>query len=294
VHWPEPIKTHFRGRGKVLGTGVALLAAAFGVAAFKLIGLAIFAASVAALVIVELWLESARLSREIGERDERIGKADEQRQLRDLEMEDLSGRASRLPALETEVARLENQVRDLREEMSSPVQSFEQLLAGLEGQVTVIDVVQKHRLLAQQGNVEWPVMRVEVRDDAVMFSAYVGDEAERFAGEWVDLIQTGSEDQGSIGQVVTAGAREIVAGFEPEDLPPAMMEELLQAPRSSPNGCSLRLSGLDLFAGTRDADLERLRAAAVALSDALAAVLTPGRHVESPAIVLEREDAQSD
>jgi hypothetical protein len=60
MHWPEPVKKHITGSGKVLSSGLALLAAVFGVLVAGLLGIGILVGALLLFLLVELWMEDGR------------------------------------------------------------------------------------------------------------------------------------------------------------------------------------------------------------------------------------------
>jgi hypothetical protein len=254
-----------------------VLAGIFGVIALGLVGLAVFAALVGILLIVQLWVESARLTRDLGLAKKECDDAHDALELKDVERREAEKRADRLPELQGENARLEAQVQDLRLELQTSLGSSEELLDAINVQIVAIDLVGKHRLMAAEGPPEWPVVRARLEDEnSVLLIAYVGDQAERLAGEWVTVLDSDRDELGS-GRIITAGDRQAVVGFDISEVPDWFGQELQARRNFAPEGYALRLAGLGIYSDLSDEDLDELRKAALTLSETLVRVLQPNQ-----------------
>ena len=130
MHWPEPVKTHFVGRGKILSSGVAVTAAVFGVLVLGLWGLLILAGLIVVFLAMELWIEdgikSAQLSAatgtEAGLRKELSAAKDE--------LEEADARAIDRAGLRAELAEAQAEIDRLRGQLAGPITGFETLIEG--------------------------------------------------------------------------------------------------------------------------------------------------------------------
>ncbi len=282
MHVPVPVANQVKGPGKIFTTGFAV---ATGIVAFLVycwVGLAIFGALLAALLIAELWVESSRLTEEIRTRDTALRTLGDERDAATIDNRELERRVGRVAELEGEVVERDEYIEQLQTALREPSFSTEQLLEALQQHVSMLNVAQRHRTMRREDSAAWPVVRVNrVDDDTIGVQAVVGEGAERLIDEVVLLV----DDQGTAslpGVVVEAGSRNVHAAFNQVHVPMALADELEESGSFSPTGHALRLAGASLFPGVTEEAIADLRDAVLALSDKLMLVLMPATSPDGP------------
>jgi|ERR1022692_2333694 hypothetical protein len=283
MHWPAPIKVVFAGRGKILNAGFALFAALVAVLAQGWLGAGIFTGAVLALLVIELWAESGRLT---GERDDSIAERDAARQhgsaigAQLTEAREESSRAQR-GAAEAEVLRL--QVRRLQQALASPQAQLRQVLEMMASHARLIELVQKHRVAAAEQPEGWPVLKVTLETEmTVSIVAYAGTASQTAEGEPIALVETSSGEQWLEGEASSHGD-EVSITTDLDQLPASIVNELESQGVCRPEGYVLKLAGLVIpaYHDLADSELERLDEALRVATRTVAAAFEPVKQLDS-------------
>jgi hypothetical protein len=278
---PRPVRKLYEARGGLTILTVAVLT--FVLEPFDLgwrrLEIVVFAGLLA--LLAEFWLDSVRVSRHVATLES--GQEDLRSRLE--ESDELAGR---VPELEAENFGLEVELDELRGRVHSPRWSLEDILSSIDGQISLIDLVRKHRSMADEGLSHWPVTAIRQGEDgSVLVVAHIERDAERVASEWITLLGPSGTGIVANGQVVAASGHQVTARFDLESLPEHLQNALMEEQAVHPAGFVLRLLGVTVYVEVETSELERLRADLRTASKTVSEVLTP-----TPQMQLEEGDNQ--
>ena len=174
MHVPDPVKKLFATRTSF--TVLALAIAAGVMSAFSLGWTELQILGYVGLIalVAEFWADSSRKRKRLSEVEAALGESRN-------ETKSLQGAANAADELRSQMAGMEAEAEELRERLTSPAQSLHDVLAGLDTHLGYIGLVEKHRGLQGQGRSAWPVTSIHRRDEMIIVSAHIDDDAdERF------------------------------------------------------------------------------------------------------------------
>ena len=145
------------------------------------------------------------------------------------------------------------------------------MLGELANQKTLIERIQRQRLLRDAANDELLVVRITLVGDSALVSAHAPMGANDWDSELVTLVNAHSAIQGN-GLVVGATENQVAAQFGLDALVDTFRDELQRAGAVDPDGFRLVPWGLTLspYTSLDDTDLEDVRFALADCADAIA------------------------
>jgi hypothetical protein len=204
----------------------------------------------------ELWWETTRRKEEL--------EAAERREA-EVRMELATERetSERVPDLEGQVAALEIECDDLRQKLQSPRISLEDIMSSIDGQISIIDLMKKHRTMEAEGSSQWVVTSIELHEDEVRIVAHTEADAERLQAELMTLVWANNGGFVANAQVAAASGHVITALTTFEQIPEWLQDALLENPQHRQSGLALRLFGLTVapYTGLTAEQLDELREA---------------------------------
>jgi hypothetical protein len=223
------------------------------------------------VLLAEFWIDSARQRGQIDlvrtERDTAIARA-----------EQADAVAQRVPQLEIEVTGLEEERDALKEKVRAPQLSLEEILAALDNQLGFAALVTKHREWDREGlGSQWPVTSIVLREgEAVVVQAHIDEHAERFAAEWISLVDVGGTPLVAA-QITGASDHQLTAILNLTYFPEHLQEWLVEQGSIPAAGYTLRLIGLTFpaYVSMSDSQLQQFGDALREASRAIAQSLNP-------------------
>jgi len=275
---PKSIKRLYAQKGSL--TIVALVLATGATAPFGLgwHQLEIVAFLGLAALVADLWIEADRGEQthegELQARDQAVIAAERANSELTQELQEAEQLTTRLTELQLENFALIVERDELKGRLEAPSFSLEETLITVDWQVSVLDLVRKHRTLESAGTSQWPVTELRLgADGAVQITAHAEAHAEQALGEIVALV--GSDTILGNAQVATAAGHVITAVMTVDQLAEWVQTQLYEQSVFHPQGIALRLAGLtvlpyialsdDQLSGLREA----LRSAASTIHDLL-------------------------
>lgn len=279
MHIPAPIAVLFAGPGRLVSAGLAFLAAVFAVLAEGWLGISILIIVLLALLVAELWRDSARLTNSlrlaVHERDE--AKMRESATLSTLQAE--RDRLEAAEAAQAESLVLSDEVAWLRGALEAQRSDLASLLPSLVTHTELIQLVRKHRNLAETADSRWTILRISSETEhTATITCFVGDNHSDIEGEPVSLVASTSGEVKATGEATVRGQKLIVV-LDIEQLPSDISTELDNHGESRPERYAIELAGLAIKAydALSDESLLNLERVISAATQSTAAALDESR-----------------
>jgi hypothetical protein len=286
-HLPNPIQRIFEKRASLTVVVVAVASAIMAPLDLGWRQLQILGYVALAALVVEFWLDSMR-------QRTRLGEVEDERDEALTEAKDAEEIAARVPQLEAELLAAESDRDELQQKIRSPQLSLEEVLAALDTHIGWAGLTAKHRELQAEGiGAQWPVTSIQLREaESVLIVAHIDEHAERFAAEWVALI----DPAGTVlvgGQITGATDHQLNVLVNLAYFPEYLQEQLLADQSLPPAGHVIRLIGLTLpvYAAMTDEQLQEFGDGVRAASRAISRCLNPEGEKQ---LVLEEGEATDD
>lgn len=196
-----------------------------------------------------------------------------------LEDENRELEATADEALEAEARVLELEIENERllAQRAAPSLSLPQLLHSVDKQRELVDRVRKHRELASDGLLEWPVTSIrQVASGELRVTAHVPDGANRLINEPLALVETSTDQAIAVSTPTPTGENILELDFSTENVPDEL-EEAMASHQLPPEGFVVRLVGLH-FEPYNSLSQEQLASLATGLrgtADAISQALMP-------------------
>lgn len=235
VRMPDPLRKPWKQNGSILSAGNATIALVLAASAYGFIGVIALVCAAAVLVAVELIRFSVAI-------ESRLDAATKRAQELDVESVQLK---VDLGTSRNEESRLVELLSKVRERLQMDDPSLERVQSVLTHAQDAIDIVLRHRSLAEAaGNPVWAVIEARLTDDGdvVMTSDIRPQAIAEIAKE--PLIIWGPERESLAVEVVGTSEGRVHVSCLLERLPQDLANELNDYGTTSPVGYELRLQGL--------------------------------------------------
>ncbi len=270
MHVPAPIAALLSGPGRLISAGLAFLAAIFGILAEGYVGVSVFVIVSLALVVVELWRDSAGLT---SERDEARSARDQHLLVARQERE----KARNMDSLEAESAKLKQRAARLVAELEAQANDPSRLLGILARHADLVAVIRRQRALSESARpARWPVLAVKLISEQLVEIRCFATQCDYVSGEPVSLIAPDTGQVHGTGEATVEGSG-IVVVLRLDELPLALATDLEAESDLRPVGYAVELAGLAMST-YHDVSDDALKALEEQLSGALKALVDDFQH----------------
>ncbi|MDA0184917.1 hypothetical protein OJ997_31730 [Solirubrobacter phytolaccae] len=248
-----------------------LIALVYGAIEHGAVGISVVCALFLALVVAELWRESARLTASLDATRHEIDNLSRTHEIDRMQIESASAKVEEFAALQCANDELAEEILNLNQRLADPQLTLVQTVDGVARQRKLLQITLRHRARRNAGEpIQWAVVSIHHSNEGIVEVRALsgGTDPGILSGELVALVRNDDSKAIVFGEVTSVDASNVHASAFPPSLLASLVAEPLSLGRStSPDGLLLRLGGLDWGPFTSLSD-EQLRT----VDDALAAV----------------------